>query len=395
MKNKHVAVYITGGIAAYKAAYFVRALVKEGAQVKVAMTKAATDFITPMTLKTLSRNRVYTDEMLAYDEIVPHIEIADWSDEAVIIPATANVIAKMAHGLADDFVTSALLASDCPKFVVPAMNEKMLNNEATVRNIECLKSDDINVLEPDVGFLAEGYEGKGRLPATTAILEWINQKSKHAALDDMRGKRVLITAGKTVEAIDPVRYITNHSTGKMGYALAQEAVERGAEVTLISGPTDLPKVPKAKFIPINTTSEMAKEVNHCFEQVDIVVMAAAVSDYRVEKPATQKIKKKSDTLEMKLIKNVDILKGLGRKKEKQILVGFAAETQNLRENAARKMQEKNLDLLIANDVSRRDIGFGSDQNEVLFLRPGHEPLLIGKNDKKKIAQRVFDCIMDF
>lgn len=396
MKNKHVAVYITGGIAAYKAAYFVRALVKEGAQVKVAMTKAATDFITPMTLKTLSRNRVYTDEMLAYDdEIVPHIEIADWSDEAVIIPATANVIAKMAHGLADDFVTSALLASDCPKFVVPAMNEKMLNNEATVRNIECLKSDDINVLEPDVGFLAEGYEGKGRLPATTAILEWINQKSKHAALDDMRGKRVLITAGKTVEAIDPVRYITNHSTGKMGYALAQEAVERGAEVTLISGPTDLPKVPKAKFIPINTTSEMAKEVNRCFEQVDIVVMAAAVSDYRVEKPATQKIKKKSDTLEMKLIKNVDILKGLGRKKEKQILVGFAAETQNLRENAARKMQEKNLDLLIANDVSRRDIGFGSDQNEVLFLRPGHEPLLIGKNDKKKIAQRVFDCIMDF
>ncbi|WP_311407164.1 bifunctional phosphopantothenoylcysteine decarboxylase/phosphopantothenate--cysteine ligase CoaBC [Liquorilactobacillus uvarum] len=395
MKNKHVAVYITGGIAAYKAAYFVRALVKEGAQVKVAMTKAATDFITPMTLKTLSRNRVYTDEMLAYDEIVPHIEIADWSDEAVIIPATANVIAKMAHGLADDFVTSALLASDCPKFVVPAMNEKMLNNEATVRNIECLKSDDINVLEPDVGFLAEGYEGKGRLPATTAILEWINQKSKHAALDDMRGKRVLITAGKTVEAIDPVRYITNHSTGKMGYALAQEAVERGAEVTLISGPTDLPKVPKAKFIPINTTSEMAKEVNRCFEQVDIVVMAAAVSDYRVEKPATQKIKKKSDTLEMKLIKNVDILKGLGRKKEKQILVGFAAETQNLRENAARKMQEKNLDLLIANDVSRRDIGFGSDQNEVLFLRPGHEPFLIGKNDKKKIAQRVFDCIMDF
>ncbi|KRL38654.1 phosphopantothenoylcysteine decarboxylase phosphopantothenate-cysteine ligase [Liquorilactobacillus uvarum DSM 19971] len=387
--------YITGGIAAYKAAYFVRALVKEGAQVKVAMTKAATDFITPMTLKTLSRNRVYTDDMLAYDEIVPHIEIADWSDEAVIIPATANVIAKMAHGLADDFVTSALLASNCPKFVIPAMNEKMLNNEATVRNIKCLKADGINVLEPDVGFLAEGYEGKGRLPATTVILEWINQKSKHAVLDDMRGKRVLITAGKTVEAIDPVRYITNHSTGKMGYALAQEAVERGAEVTLISGPTDLPKVPKVKFIPINTTSEMAREVNRCFEQIDIVVMAAAVSDYRVEKPATQKIKKKSDTLEMKLIKNVDILKDLGRKKKKQILVGFAAETQNLRENAARKMQEKNLDLLIANDVSRRDIGFGSDQNEVLFLRPGHEPLLIGKNDKKKIAQRVFDCIMDF
>ncbi|KRM96576.1 phosphopantothenoylcysteine decarboxylase phosphopantothenate-cysteine ligase [Liquorilactobacillus aquaticus DSM 21051] len=390
--------YITGGIAAYKAAYFVRALVKDGAKVRVAMTKSATKFITPMTFKTLSRHRVYTDEALVTDdEIVPHIELADWSDTAVIIPATANVIAKMSHGLADDFVTSALLASDCPKFVVPAMNEKMLKNKATTRNIKSLRMDGIKVLDPDVGFLAEGYQGKGRLPSTSTILKWIKQENKNqiSTVKDLTGKKILITAGKTLETIDPVRYITNRSTGKMGYALAQTAVERGAEVTLISGPTNLPEISNVNFISIITTAEMFEEVNKFFEQMDIVIMAAAVSDYRIEKPATQKIKKKSATLEIKLVKNVDILKSLGQKKNKQILVGFAAETQNLLENASRKMQEKNVDLLVANDVSRADIGFGSDQNEVTFLRPDHKPVLIGKSDKKRIAAKVFDCIIGF
>ncbi|KRN05215.1 phosphopantothenoylcysteine decarboxylase phosphopantothenate-cysteine ligase [Liquorilactobacillus sucicola DSM 21376 = JCM 15457] len=393
-----MAVYITGGIAAYKAAYFVRALIKDGAQVRVAMTRTATEFITPTTLQTLSRHRVYTDKTLVYDdEIVPHIELADWSDAAVVIPATANVIAKISHGLADDFVTSALLASACPKFVVPAMNEKMLKNAATVRNFACLRADGVNVLEPDAGFLAEGYEGRGRLPAVTDVMKWIQGKiaQSDSSVKDMKGKRVLITAGKTVEPIDPVRYITNHSTGRMGYALAQAAAERGAKVTLISGPTTLACPAGVHVVSIKTTAEMAQEVDKYFAKMDIVIMAAAVSDYRIEKPAAQKIKKKSSTLELKLVKNIDILKRLGQKKKEQVLIGFAAETQNLLENATRKMQEKRVDLLVANDVSRADIGFGSKQNEVTFLRPGHEPLLVKKSDKRQIAEKIFDCIMSF
>ncbi|KRL00710.1 phosphopantothenoylcysteine decarboxylase phosphopantothenate-cysteine ligase [Liquorilactobacillus capillatus DSM 19910] len=387
---------MTGGIAAYKAAYFIRTLIKNGAQVRVAMTKAAANFITPMTLQTLSRHRVYTDETLIYDdEIVPHIELADWSEIAIVIPATANIIAKIANGIADDFVTSTLLASACPKFVVPAMNEKMLTNKATQRNMERLQADGIHILEPEMGFLAEGYDGKGRLPATEVIFKWLTQKmlqEKTSAGRDLKGKRVLITAGKTIEIIDPVRYITNRSTGKMGYALAQIASERGAEVTLISGPTNLLPPIDVNFIAVKTTAEMAEQVKRYFEKMDIVIMAAAVADYRVEKPATQKIKKNSPNLELKLVKNIDILKSLGQLKTKQFLVGFAAETQNLLENATKKMREKNVDLLVANDVSRQDIGFGSDQNEVTFLRPENKPLLIRKNSKKEIAVQLFDCI---
>lgn len=393
VKNLHVAVYVTGGIAAYKAAFFVRELIKKGAHVKVALTRSAEGFITPLTFGTLSRNHVYTDQE-KNDGIVPHIELSDWSDIAVVIPATANIIAKMTSGIADDFTTSALLASSCPKFVIPAMNEKMYFNPATQRNLAQLHKDSVFVLEPDSGFLAEGYEGKGRLPKISRIVSWIEKKVQNFSLkQDLYGKKILITAGRTVEPIDPVRYITNHSTGKMGFALAKNAVARGGKVILVAGPTDLKIETGATLIQVQTTAQMDEVVEHYFSEMDIVIMAAAVSDYRVEKPAAQKIKKHSEKMSLSLIKNPDILLKLGTKKQKQLLVGFAAETQHLLSNATKKMKEKNVDLLVANDVSRSDIGFGSDQNEVTFLQPDKKPRLIKKTSKEEIAEKIFDMLL--
>lgn len=381
-----------GGIASYKVVNLVRMLIKNGAEVRVAMTKSAQEFVTPLTLATLTKHRVYTDLFSTNGEdFVPHIDLADWSQVAVVVPATANIIGKMAHGIADDFVTTALLASNCPKFVVPAMNEKMLTNPAMQRNLEQLIKDGVEILEPVTGFLAEGYEGRGRLPEVDEIYAWL--KEKLLVSRDLAGKKVVVTAGGTREAVDPVRYLTNHSSGKMGYALAIEAAKRGAEVTLISGPTALKKPTGVNFVAIETTAQLAAAVKKAYCETDIMIMAAAVADYRVSHPATQKVKKSNDHWQIDLVKNEDILFELGQTKRKQILVGFAAETENLLANAQAKLAKKNLDLLVANDVSRKDIGFATDANEVTLLKPNTPPKLLKRAEKTVIAKLILDEIV--
>lgn len=287
MKNLHIVVYVTGGIAAYKSIIFVRELIKNGAEVKVVMTKMATSFVTPLTFRTISHNEVYYDEGRQLG-IVEHVELSMWADIAIIIPATANVIGKLANGIADDFATTALLAMNCPRFLVPSMNDVMYENSAMQRNLQQLEDDGYKVLEPSIGFLAEGYEAKGRMQEPEVVFKWLKANILQERVQDLIGKKVIVTAGHTVEEIDPVRYITNHSTGKMGYAVAREAVKRGADVILISGPTNLANDTGAKLISIKTTGQMYQIIKKYYETSDIVIMAAAVADYHVKTPAKTK-----------------------------------------------------------------------------------------------------------
>ena len=367
-------------------------LIKNKAQVRVAMTKEAQKFIQPLTLATLTKHQVYTDLFAENNQdFVPHIDLADWSQAAIVAPATANIIAKMATGLADDFVSTALLASICPKYVVPAMNEHMLLNQATQRNLARLQADGIKVLETKRGFLAEGYEGQGRMPEVEEIYAWLVQQLE--VKQDLKEKRVVVTAGGTHEEIDPVRYIANRSSGKMGYALASAAAQRGAEVTLISGPSALPQPMGVKFIGIETAAELATAVKRAYPTTDVVIMAAAVADYRVKKVASQKIKKENASWQLELVKNEDILFSLGQTKRNQLLVGFAAETENLLANAQAKLTKKNLDLLVANDVARKDIGFASDSNEVTLLTKNQKPKHLKRASKQVIAGAILDEIV--
>lgn len=391
MKNLHIVVYVTGGIAAYKSIIFVRELIKNGAEVKVVMTKMATSFVTPLTFRTISHNEVYYDEGRQLG-IVEHVELSMWADIAIIIPATANVIGKLANGIADDFATTALLAMNCPRFLVPSMNDVMYENSAMQRNLQQLEDDGYKVLEPSIGFLAEGYEAKGRMQEPEVVFKWLKANILQERVQDLIGKKVIVTAGHTVEEIDPVRYITNHSTGKMGYAVAREAVKRGADVILISGPTNLANDTGAKLISIKTTGQMYQIIKKYYETSDIVIMAAAVADYHVKTPAKQKIKKNENELVLRLEKNIDILNELGKEKKQQKLVGFAAETQDLIKNAQQKLVKKNLDMIVANDVSRKDIGFGTDDNEVTFIRPNKKIISSPKTDKNDISKMIFDLI---
>lgn len=393
VSKKHIAMYITGGIAVYKAAQLVRSFIKGGYEVKVAMTASAQEFVTPQTFAVLSQHEVYTDfNSKTPADFVPHIALADWTDAAVVVPATANMIGKMANGIADDFVSTALLATAAPKYVVPAMNEKMWQQAATKRNVACLRADGSEILPPVTGFLAEGYSGQGRMPEPAEIYAWVTAKLTHQ--QDLAGKKILVSAGPTVEAIDPVRFLSNRSSGKMGYAVAQAAADRGAEVTLISGPTALAQPTNLKMIPIRSARELQEQLEENFDANDFVIMAAAVADYHVKEVADQKIKKHGrDVVELELVANPDILAALGQKKTHQRLVGFAAETQNLLANGAKKLAEKNLDMLVLNDVSRSDIGFNAADNEVRLLRPQEEPKLIEKTSKAQIAQEILDELL--
>lgn len=389
MTAKKIVLYVTGGIAAYKVPLLARDLIKKGYQVQVAMTQEAQKYVTPTTLQVLTKQPVYTDFTPQEAQYVPHIHLAQWADLAVVVPATANMIAKMAQGLADDFVSTTLLATPGPILVVPAMNDHMWENPATQRNIAQLKADGKRVLEPAHGFLAEGYAAKGRMPEPIEISQAIDESFQS---QDLQEKRIVITAGGTQEDLDPVRYLTNKSSGKMGYALAQIAQARGANVTLISGPTNLTPPTGVDFQPVRTAQEMQVKVNQVYAQADVVIMAAAVADYLPAQTASQKIKKNQDVWHLELKKNVDILQGLGQAKTHQFLVGFAAETQDLIANGQKKLAKKNLDLLVANDVSRSDIGFNSDQNEVTFLAPQQAPRKINKAQKHQIAQAILDEI---
>ena len=398
LNQKKVAVYVTGGIAAYKALLFVRLLIKEGAQVKVAMTQSACQFVSPLTFQVLTKEKVMVDTFDENDpSVVQHIHFADWSELAIVIPATANTIAKIAHGIADNFVTSAFLATTAPKVIVPAMNEHMWENPTTLRNCAQLQKDGVIMIEPSEGFLAEGYLGKGRLPEPEEVLQQIKELNLFEEEDkSLFGKKVLITAGGTKERIDPVRYISNDSSGKMGYALAEDAVKKGAEVILISATTALPIPNGVKMEYVESAREMQEKVLNHFSSVDIAIMVAAVSDYRVKEPATQKMKKTDDEDEiiLTLVKNPDILKQLGSlKKEGQTVIGFAAETHQVIEFAKQKLVKKNADFIIANDVSDQSIGFGSDMHQVTILSKNGEEILLPRVSKHLLAKEIWNHLV--
>ena len=369
MKNKCIVVGVTAGIAAYKICQLVSSLKKQGNEVHVIMTKEAEKFVTPLTFQTLSSQKVITDMFTVdYTPDVHHISLAKKADLFVVAPATANIIAKIAHGLADDMLTTTFLASTCPKLIVPAMNTNMLNNPITQDNIATCQKYGIHIMCSGAGYLACGDVGAGRLPEPEEIEDAI--ASIVEADRYLNGRHVVITAGATQEEIDPVRYITNHSTGKMGYALAKEARNAGARVTLISGKTNLPKPYGVDVVSVTSAANMAKSVIDNFEKADVLIMSAAVADYTPIEKAEQKIKKTDGDLSIALKRTQDILLTIGQKKrEDQIVIGFAMETENLLENAAKKLQEKNANYIIANSIREPGAGFGVDTNIVKIISP--------------------------
>jgi phosphopantothenoylcysteine decarboxylase/phosphopantothenate--cysteine ligase len=388
--KKNILLGITGGIAAYKAANICSLLRKNGYNVKVIMTKNATEIITPLTLETLSKNRVAIDMWAEKSNIdVEHINLADWADLVLIAPATYNIIGKVANGIADDMLSTVISASTAPKFFALAMNVNMYNNPILKENISKLEGYGYNFIDADSGPLACDWDAKGRLKKETDILDIINNYFR--SLERKRileGKNILITAGPTEEPIDPIRYLSNRSTGKMGYALAEAAKQLGGRVTLISGPTNLTPPTGITFIPVRSAIEMYDAVFENFSSIDIGIGCAAVADYRIKEYSTSKIKKKDGDLVFELTRNPDILLEMGkRKKENQILIGFAAESDNLVENATKKLNKKNLDFIVANFTS----AFGNDSNQVLFINP-NEVVEVPQMKKEDLAFKILEQI---
>ena len=369
MKNKCIIVGVTAGIAAYKICQLVSSLKKQGNEVHVIMTKEAEKFVTPLTFQTLSNQKVITDMFTVdYTPDVHHISLAKKADLFAVAPATANIIAKIAHGIADDMLTTTFLAATCPKLIVPAMNTNMLDNPITQDNIATCKKYGMHIMCSGAGYLACGDVGEGRLPEPEEIEDAIASLVETDRY--LNGRHVVITAGATQEEIDPVRYITNHSTGKMGYALAKEARNAGAKVTLISGKTNLPQPYGVDVVNVISAEDMADSVVNNFEKADVVIMSAAVADYTPLEKADHKIKKADGDLSISLKRTQDILLTIGKKKrENQVVIGFAMETENLLENAANKLQEKNADYIIANSIREPGAGFGVDTNIVKIISP--------------------------
>lgn len=391
LQGKKIVLGVTGGIAVYKAVDLVSRLRKAGCEVRVVMTEHAQQFVTPLTFKEISGNAVATSMWNANQEFnVEHIALANWADAFLVAPATANILAKMACGIADDLLSTTLLAAQAPIVVCPAMNTGMYQNPATQENIAKLQERGVTVMPPAVGHLACGTSGPGRLPEPQRIVEFMS--AFFAGREgDLRGLRVLVTAAGTREPIDPVRYVGNRSSGKMGYAVAQMAAERGADVLLISGPSALATPPNVRVVNVETTNEMLEACLAAYGDVDIVIKAAAVADYRPRDVADQKIKKKTDdALTVVMDKNPDILKTLGAKKEQQVLVGFAAETQNLLANAREKVVKKNLDMIVANDVTAAGAGFNSDTNIVKFLFANGDVRELEQMPKVDVANKILD-----
>lgn len=391
LKGKKIVLGVTGGIAVYKAVDLVSRLRKQGCQVRVVMTEHAQQFVTPLTFKEISGNQVAVSMWSSNQEFnVEHIALANWADAFVVAPATANIIAKMAYGLADDLLSTTLLAAQAPIVVCPAMNTGMYENAATQENIAKLQGRGVTVMPPVVGKLACGTSGAGRLPEPQEIVEFLSAFFAKRE-GDLCGLKVLVTAAGTREPIDPVRFVGNRSSGKMGYAVAQMAAERGAEVLLVSGPSALAIPANVKAIKVETTNEMLEACLEAYEAADIVIKAAAVADYRPRDVADQKIKKKTDdALTVVMDKNPDILKTLGAQKTHQVLVGFAAETQNLLENARDKVVKKNLDMIVANDVTAAGAGFNADTNIVKFLFANGDVRSLEQMPKVDVA----NCILD-
>ena len=391
LKGKHVLLGVTGSIAAYKIASLASMLVKLNADVHVIMTKNAEQFISPVTFETLTGNKVIDDTFERNSGYhVAHIAMAAEADIVMIAPATANVIAKLAHGIADDMLTSTMLACTAPILLSPAMNTHMYDNPVTQENMRKLESLGYQLIEPAAGHLACGDTGKGKMPEPEMLLDCILQEI--ACEKDMVGKKVLVTAGPTRESLDPVRYITNHSTGKMGYAIAENAARRGAEVTLVSGPTQLKRPRFMKVIDVTTAEEMFQAVNDAFDTQDIILMAAAVADYRPTTVADHKIKKSDGEMNIPLERTTDIIGTLTQRKKQQFICGFSMETQNMLENSRAKLAKKNLDMIVANNLKVAGAGFGTDTNIVTVItKDACEELPIMK--KEEVAGALFDRIL--
>lgn len=394
LKGKTIVLGITGGIAAYKAASLTSKLVQKGAEVHVIMTASAKQFITELTLQSLSKQRVYSDTFQERDpSSISHIDLADSADLVLIAPATANIIAKMAHGIADDMLSTMLLAATSPVMVAPAMNVHMYQHPAVLNNINILASRGIQFIEPGEGMLACGYVGKGRLEEPETIVSCIETffaLQKSAASGPLVGKKVVITAGGTVERIDPVRYISNDSSGKMGFALARTARAMGAKVVLIAARTDEapPQELDLQVVRVQSAQDMYEAVTAVWDDCDILISAAAVSDYRPKQSSALKIKKSGETMTLELIKTTDILETLGKTKQKQFLIGFAAETGNAEVYARDKLVRKNCDLIVANDVAVAGAGFGTDTNIVSIYDVNGLVLDLPLQSKDEVARRL-------
>ena len=384
MKDKKcVVVGVSGGVAVYKALDVISRLRKKDVEVHVIMTKSATEFVTPLSFQSLSQNMVITDmfaEPKAWE--IQHISLAKKADLMLIVPATANIIGKVANGIADDMLSTTIMATKAPVVFCPAMNTNMYENPIVQRNISLLKELGYEFIEPASGRLACGDEGKGKLQDTEIIAEETLRRLH--STKDLLGKKVVVTAGPTMVPIDPVRILTNRSSGKMGYSIAEEARDRGAEVVLISGPTSLRKPNGIKVIDIKTNEDMFNAIKNEFKDADIVIKSAAVADY--------KAKNYSNDLNLIFERDRDILKTLGDMKENQILVGFAAESSNLKENAKGKLDRKNLDYIVANDISKSETGFASDENKVTIISKSGEEVSLEKMSKREVAKNIFDII---
>ena len=393
--SKCVVIGVTGGIAVYKALDVISALRKKDIEVHVIMTESASKFVNPLTFQSISQNMVVTDmfaEPKAWE--IQHISLAQKADLMLIAPATANIIGKVANGIADDMLSTTIMAAAKAKVIfAPAMNTNMYQNRIVQGNIEKLKSYGYEFIEPASGRLACGDIGIGKLADVNTIVERVltelSDKEK-----DLKGKKVLVSAGPTIAPIDPVRYLTNRSTGKMGYAIAEEARDRGAEVILVSGPTNLNPPKNVRIINIKTNEEMKNEIFNNFEWADIVIKSAAVADYKPKEYSKEKIKKGEGDLNICLTRDNDILKSLGDIKTHQVLVGFAAESNDVLKNAEKKLKNKNLDFIVANDITSSDTGFGSEDNKVVILSKNNEKLELEKMSKKEVASNIFDMILE-
>ena len=393
----HITLGVTGGVAAYKAAELVRGLQQEGFTVEVVMTRAACEFVRPLTFAALSGRKVITDLFAEsggeanLDSAIEHIAVAQRTDLLLVAPATADILAKFSRGISDDFLSTLYLATAAPVVVAPAMNVNMWNHPATQENVERLRSRGVSVVSPDEGYLACGMTGAGRLAGQDAIMAAVREVLQ--VRRDLQGETVLLTAGPTQEAIDPVRFLSNRSSGRMGYAVAEAAAERGARVILVSGPTSLETPVAVTRVGVRSGAEMLAAVERHFADSTIAIFAAAVADYRPAEAASSKIKRSGESISLQLVPNTDILATAARRKGSRLIVGFAAETDHVAENARKKLREKNADLIVANDVTAEGSGFDADTNIVtLFSRDGRD-LPLPKLSKREVAHRILDEVM--
>lgn len=393
LANKKILLCVAGGIAVYKAVALVSKLSQAGADVKVIMTESATKFVQPLSFQVMSRNDVYTETFDEKDSnVIAHINLADWADLVIVAPATANVIGKLANGLGDDMLTTTLLATTAKVWIAPAMNVHMYDHPAVKRNIATLATDGYEFIEPSEGFLACGYVGKGRLEEPEKIVSLVDAFFQPKELP-LKGKKVVITAGPTRERIDPVRFLTNFSSGKMGYALAEAATKLGAETILVSGPVSLPVPSGVTIEHVESAEGMLQAVLHHFDDADIVVKTAAVADYRPKYVHEQKMKKQAGDATLELERTTDILMTLGQKKTHQLLIGFAAETNDVEMYAKGKLAKKNADYIVANDVTREDSGFGTDTNTVVLIGKDNFEHHFDNMSKKQLATKLFETIL--